>query len=156
MIVHRLDGSTIEFTPSNNGLYKHELDQAESINQMWSMLATVSDKSMSYTKRAYERAMMARKLQNIIMRPSSRKYKDVIVDYLRDCPVTKADIRAAEDIFGPNLGSLKGKTVRRSNERVVAGMDPVPEEVLQLHDRITLAIDIMFVNKIPFLYYNMP
>jgi hypothetical protein len=114
------------------------------------MLATVSDNSMKYTKRAYDKAMMARKLQNIIMRPSSRKYKDVIVDYLRDCPVTKADIQAAEDIFGPNLGSLKGKTVRRPNEHVVAGMDAVPAEILELHDKMTLAIDIMFVNKIAF------
>jgi hypothetical protein len=75
------------------------------------MLATVVDKSMSYTKGAYKKATMARKLQNIIMLPSSRKYRDVIVDYLRDCPVTKADIRAAEDIFSPNLRLLIGKMV---------------------------------------------
>jgi hypothetical protein len=40
-------------------------------------------------------------------------------DYIRiadrnlmpNCPVTCRDILAAEDIFEPNLGSLKGKTV---------------------------------------------
>jgi hypothetical protein len=29
-------------------------------------------------------------------------------------------------------------------------MDPVPAKILELHDKFTLAIDIMFVNKIPF------
>ena len=153
IVVHKLDGSSIEFTPSDNGLYKHELADNESINGMWSMLlgvSTVANNSLKYTKRTYKRAVLARKLQNIIMRPSSRQYMDVVVDHLRDCPVTKADIQAAEDIFGPNLGSLKGKTVRRPNEHVEAGIDAVPTELLELHGQMTLAIDIMFVNKIAF------
>ena len=113
-------------------------------------VSTVAGKSLNYTKRTYKRALLARKLQNIMMRPSSRKYMDVVVDYLRDCPVTKADIQAAEDIFGPNLGSLKGKTVRRPNDHVEAGVDAVPAEILELYGRVTLAIDIMFINKVAF------
>jgi hypothetical protein len=31
MIVHACDSSTIKFTPSNNGLYKHELESEDSI-----------------------------------------------------------------------------------------------------------------------------
>jgi hypothetical protein len=150
MVVHRLDGTTIPFTPSVNGLYKYEMRPAESINHMWSLLTTVASQSLNYTKRAYKKAVLARKLQNIIMRPSARQYGDVIVDYLRDCPVTKADIRAAEAIFGPNLGSLKGKTVRHPTEHVAIGIDPVPVEVLEQFNKVTLVIDIMFINKVPF------
>ena len=73
MTVHRRDGTTIEFTPSDNGLYKHELRTNDSIRDMWAMLSTVSERALSYTKRAYKRALLARKLQNIIMRPDSRK-----------------------------------------------------------------------------------
>jgi hypothetical protein len=31
-----------------------------------------------------------------------------------NCPIGRSDILAAEDILGPNVHSLKGKTVRRS------------------------------------------
>jgi hypothetical protein len=154
IIVHKSDGLRIEFTPSSHGLYKHPLPRdTSSINQMWSMLSgvsTVSDNALKYSKRTYKRALRAQKLQNIIMRPATCKYKDVIIDYLGDSPVTKSDIQAAEDIFGPNVGSLKDKTVRHPNEHVEAGIDPVPDNVMKLYRQVTIAIDIMFINKVPF------
>jgi hypothetical protein len=84
------------------------------------------------------------------MRPSTRSYHDNIIDYMADCPVTKADIQAADKIFGPNLGSLKGKTVRRPNDHVLTGIDPVPIEIMEIYREVTIAIDITFVNKVPF------
>ena len=34
---------------------------------------------------------------------------------LINCPVSKDDIMIPEDIWGPNLGYLKGKTVRQKH-----------------------------------------
>jgi hypothetical protein len=114
------------------------------------MLSTVSDKKRLYARRAYKRAILAQKLQNIIMQPSTCSYQDTIIDYMADCPITKANIHAAADIFGPNLGSRKRKTVRRPNNHIATRVDPVPNEIIEICCEVTIAIDITFVNKVPF------
>ena len=42
-----------------------------------------------------------------------------------DCLVTQHDIKVAKDMFGPNLGSLKGKTNWRKVKHVRSQVDPV-------------------------------
>ena len=85
------------------------------------------------------------------MRPGARQLMDMAVTHLKGCPLTKVDIQAAEDIYGPNLGALKGKTVDRSNPHVPAGVDHVPTSIMDVHHSVTLAIDVMFINKVAFL-----
>ena len=118
---------------------------------MMSSVSTVKENMSKFSKRVYQRAIEARRLQNIIMPPPSQKYRDVILDHLRNSKVTKADIDAAEQIFGPNVGSIKGKTVCHSADPAIPGIDAVLFEVMKLHGNITLTIDIMFVNKNPFV-----
>ena len=167
--VHLQDGSVLKFIASGNGLYQYSLKDHESMDRIWSLLVTTTDTNItinpsdcfnidtvcnradSYTKGQLKTARLARKLENIIMRPGSQKISDVCLPHLVDCPLTTADVRAANNIFGKNLGSLKGKTVHRSNPHVQTNLHPVPPCILQLHSEFTLAIDIMFVNKIPFL-----
>eukprot|EP00980_Cylindrotheca_fusiformis_P030883 scaffold25567_cov367-Cylindrotheca_fusiformis.AAC.1 len=88
------------------------------------MVNTVAANADRYTNRAYKNAVLARRMQNIIMRPGSRRLKDVAINHLKNCPVTRSDVDAADDIFGTNIGSLKGKTVHRPNPHVQAGVDP--------------------------------
>jgi hypothetical protein len=75
----------------------------------------------------------------------------VTSNQLRNCPITKADIIAAEDIFGPEVGSLKGKTTRRRPHKVRQIIEHLPAEVMARYRNVTLCVDIMFVNEIPML-----
>jgi len=72
---------------------------------------------------------------------------------LSNCPINKSDIIHAEEILGPNSGSLKGKTTSKTPSRVhIMALDNLSDELLQQHKNITLAIDIIYINKvIPFI-----
>ena len=152
LILHGNNGQQHKFTPLGKGLYKweHTMDPTED-NPCWLFVTTVCRQGDHYTRCTYERAQAARRLQNIIMRPASHHMSNVAISHLRNCPVTKEDVWAADDIFGPNLGSLKGKTVWRPNKHVQAGSSAVPRRILEIHRNVVLSTDIMFVNKIPFL-----
>ena len=148
-LVHKDDGHAMKFIPTGKGLYHHNLCSGD--GGLWSFITTVVDKADEYTHRAIQRARVARRFQNIIMRPGARQLTDVAVAHLKGCPVTKADVKAAEDIYGPNLGALKGKTVAHPNPHVPAGVDPVPTPIMDVHCSVTLTIDVMFINKVAFL-----
>jgi hypothetical protein len=107
-IVHKNDGDNRRFTQSEKGLFY--LDTAENSGTV--LVNTVADKKSNYTNRNYKQALLARKIQNMIGRPSLRSFLQIVENnLLKNCPVNRADVLAAEDILGPNLGSLKGKTV---------------------------------------------
>jgi hypothetical protein len=58
---------------------------------------------------------------------------------------------AAERIFGPNLGGLKGKTVYCNGTLVAGRINGIPPNIRDRYQCVVLGVDIMFVNKIPFL-----
>jgi hypothetical protein len=100
----------------------------------------------------YEGAVHARQVQNIMMHPGVCEYMNIIdKNLIQNMPVTRNNIHATEDIFGPNLRSLKGKTVNHPSIPVMGKIDGVPMEIKKNYKFMMLAMDIMFVNKIPFL-----
>jgi hypothetical protein len=118
------------------------------------LLNTVEENKTLYSAAEQARALLARRIQNMIGHPSTKDFKRIVASgtILPNCPITTRDIAAAEDIFGPSLGCLKGKTTRRSSPPVTHfEAEPVPPALLERHRDVTLSVDIMFVNKIPFL-----
>jgi len=69
---------------------------------------------------------------------------------LPNCPINRKDILAAEDIFGPDLGIIKGKTVRHTPDAVRPQLAIIPDRIMRHYHDVTLAADIMFVNRMPF------
>jgi len=70
---------------------------------------------------------------------------------LTNCPVTVRDIDNANQIFGPDLANLRGKTTRTKTECVRVEYVQILRDFLQLHKYVMLVMDVMFVNGLPFL-----
>ena len=70
---------------------------------------------------------------------------------ITNCPVSPATVLNAYSIFGPNLAGVRGQTVRRPPESVTMNHVQIPKALLERHQRVTLAVEVMFVNEVPFL-----
>jgi hypothetical protein len=126
-----------EFNKSRNGLFFMVAKGSETAQSGTTMMAagaieTVDDKKSSYTARSYSRAVAARKFQDQIGRPPLRNLLEIIdKNLVVDCPITREDVMAAEDIFGTNLGSLKGKTPRSASTPVNELVTAVPPAIME-------------------------
>ena len=67
------------------------------------------------------------------------------------CPISLEDAEVAQKIWGTNIAALKGKTARAKPVMVKTDIIQIPVQIRSLHRIVTLLIDIVFVNKIPFL-----
>ncbi|KAL7564214.1 hypothetical protein ACA910_021639 [Epithemia clementina (nom. ined.)] len=152
-VTSRLDNHLIcSFMASPQGLYYH----AMSGENAQVLVTTVANARAGYSQTDYQRAVGARRLQVTLGRPNSRYLAHLLDRHLiPNCPYTSADIKAADNIFGTELGILKGKTTRHPSERVETNntMHQSPKYIT-LHERykqVTLCIDVMHVKGIPFL-----
>jgi hypothetical protein len=109
-------------------------------------------KKSSYTQQGYMNAVQARKIQNIIMHPCDQQFGDIVdKNCIRNLNVIWEDIRVATDIFGPNIGSLYGKTIHKSLPQVHGKISDIPPEMKEIYSRVVIGIDVLYLNKIPFL-----
>ena len=154
-IMHNPDGSTRNFKESSRSLYYHDTstDVAGVAETGTALVTTVADNASNYTHADYSRALLARKTQLIIGRPSTRNYiRYVENNLIPNCPITRRDIITAEHIFGPDVGALKGKTTRRRPRGVgLYNHIPIPSTVVEQYHDVILAVDILYVNKLPFI-----
>ena len=70
---------------------------------------------------------------------------------IANCPITLNDVDITEQIHGPNVASLKGKTTRRKPAPVVSDQVNIPPELVERHENMVLCLDTIFVNQMPFM-----
>ena len=117
------------------------------------LITTVEENKSKLSAYDFNKAKLAWSIQRRIRRPKTQDF----IKYVRDnlipnCPITAQDVRNrnAEFIWGPDLGSLKGKTVRKHSPAIRAESYTIPLSIMQQYGHITLSTDIMKVNGIPF------
>jgi hypothetical protein len=159
-LLNRPDGTAREFQRSDRGLYfsdfattvRHDVQSPQDTSSAIVMVNTVAANKSNYTNADYLKAVSARELQIKIGRPSTKRFIQIVTsNQLPNCPVTKADIVTAEHLFGCDVGSLKGKTVRRRPHLAKPTIEPLPPQIMSRYRNVTLAADVMYVNGIPML-----
>ena len=96
------------------------------------LINTVENNSSKYSTRNYSQAKIARNLQRTIGRPSYKDYQTIInKKRLKNCPLMVEYVKATEHIFGPEMGFLTGKTMKRTGIAVRTNLANLPFEIIE-------------------------
>ena len=147
--VHKQDGTIRRFGLSNTGLYYTDVrDQSGSLLT----ITTVKNQKAKYSALDVRRATAARKLQGTIGHPSINEFIRIVEsNLLNECGTSRKDILIAEDMFGTSGSILKGKTTTPSTTHLREEIIPIPDFVIDNYKEVTLCVDILYVNSIPFV-----
>jgi hypothetical protein len=155
--IHTEDG-IIKFQKNTANLYEHrptmikrknEHDNTAIVSQ--NHIQTVEENMKMFTPRQIQQAKAARDLLASLGTPSIRDMKTAITtNSIKNVPITVKDIDLAEQIFGPDLGTLKGKTTRRKPLPMVTDQVALPPELYDAQQDVDLCVDVMFVNELPY------
>jgi hypothetical protein len=145
-IMH-LSHKDVKFNKAGAGLYVFRPNLSKGDKSDMQFVTTLSENKTFYTDKQFERAKQARELYHAVDMPSIKDFKAIIImNAIKINPVTIEDVDLAEQIFGPDIGSLKGKTARQKPALVIHDNIEIPNELVEAQREVTLCMDAMNVN----------
>ena len=153
-VVTKPSGKEFMFQESEGGLHYLDTTHQQGQQQQGHVFSvnTVKDNKKNFTNNDYLWAIRAQELQIMVGRPSDKDLIRILkTSSLLNCPMMPRDILIANELFGPNVGALKGKTTRRAPPIVDSPISVDLTTILKHYGEITLCVDLMYVNKVPLL-----
>lgn len=151
--MHKLDGVSW----CTSGLYIHDLARSDNYDSTtspsYSYLQTVAQNKARYTRQQVEYADRVQALHHKLGRPSIRKFTSIISkNLLLNCPYSTDDVKRAKDIYGADVGFLKGKTTdspdsSRERDRPHKAL---PEHIRDNHLEVVLCCDVFYLQGLAF------
>ena len=112
-----------------------------------SFMQLVQGNMEGFTKRKVEEAQKACKAQAMLEHPTDRDFLGMVCcGMISNCPMTMNAVNNAHQIFGK-----RKRTVRRPLKSITTNYVQIPWAILEQHQLVTLTVNIMFVNGIPFI-----
>jgi hypothetical protein len=113
---------------------------------------SLEENKAMFTNRQFTKAKMARQIYHALGTPSVNDFKAVLrMNAIKNIPITLEDVKLAEQVCGPDIGALKGKTTRKKPIPVVSDHIEIPTELINNHQDISLCMDGMMINALVFL-----
>jgi hypothetical protein len=107
----------------------------------------VDENKTFFTQQQIEKARRARELYHALGMPLPADFKAIIqMNLITNNPITQEDIAIAEQVFGTDISSLKGKTTRKTPSPIVNNYIEIPQKLYMKQDNIILCIHEMKVN----------
>jgi hypothetical protein len=101
---------------SRSGFYYHDTTNCPVV-----LVNTVKQNNEGFTEREYNRAKSARRALGLVGYPSPRGFKNMVrSNMIKNCSVTSTDINNAHKLFGDDVATLRGNTVRNTHGPVMA------------------------------------
>jgi hypothetical protein len=150
-IVH-LPDKQVKFTKMELGLYifKPKINKTSNANAQF--FNTIEENKNFFTRLQVEKARRARELYYALGTPSPADFKAIIwINLITNNLIMQEDIAIAEQVFGPDISSLKGKTTRKTPIPVINDYIEIPQELFTKQDKIIICIDGIKVNGLTFL-----
>jgi hypothetical protein len=129
----------------------------KNIKNETNMMNTVEENKQFYTERQIARAYKARELYHTLGTPSVHDFKTIIImNAIKNKPVTLKDMKISEMIFGSNVGRINDKTTRIKPNSVISDHIEIPQDLIKKQQDINLCINTMFINGISLFLFWAP
>ena len=154
-LVH-LPHKIVKFHQLNNRLYamnpNHPHQAFAQVDSKYNM-GQMRDNNLKHLSNRQQTAVLkARQLHHALGTPSMEDLKAMIrMNLIRYNPVTTKDINLAEKVYGPDVGTRKGKNTRRRPNPVVSTTIELPDELLDIHKEVTVSLDGLEINNVKFM-----
>ena len=142
-----LPGREVVFKVSTKGLYFQD-----TVDRAIVLLNTETENCEGFTHREYKGSDAASCALKLVGYLPERKISIMVSSNMKtNSTVTSHKIQNSNKIFGPDIPSMKGKSFRRRPKSAVRDYVEILEEILRMKTDLEVLVDVIFVNKLPFL-----
>jgi hypothetical protein len=116
------------------------------------MINTINENREGFTDRECDRAKQACRTLGMDGYPSPKDFKDMVCsNMMKNFPMMPADTNNANKLCVSDIATLKGKTLRNTQEPVMMEYGTTPKEIIDLNKSVIVAADLMFMIGNPFV-----
>jgi hypothetical protein len=153
-IIHLTDGDIVI---RNNGsgmpyLDLQELEAEVTLCLIQTMIKTIQGNFEGFTQQEIDAIYEAREAQGMLGHPTNREFLGMVcINMITGLAFTLTAVKNANTIFGPGLTGVRGQTVQNAPKPMHIKYLQILASVFDRHRIVTLAVDCMFINGVPFL-----